>query len=412
MKNRRIVITGIGIISSLGIGREEFWTNILNAKSGVHDIDAFDVENLQCKKGSLIKNLTPTDFYPGSTLRRVDRFSMLGMVAAKLAIMDSAQNIDQIPHERKGSILKTIWGSFRSTEDYYRTLIKHGPLQVSPMVFSSTVANSPSGHISKHNQLKGVSSTLAGGSAISYAYQLLQNDKADMILVGGIDELHETVFKSYSELGFLAHQQNGTDENSRPFDKDRNGYILGEGAVILILQELEHALKNNAKIYAELSSVSILWDKINKDDGNQVDKDIDTNMAKVMESAMKLANVQKDQIDLITAMANSTQKADLVEGLAINRTFNGKANRIPIAVLKSNIGETFGASDALNTAYTALAIKNEIIPPTINLLKNDEKLELLNINTKLKQQVIKTALSNSYEAIGGNISSIVLQKFN
>lgn len=412
MKNRRIVITGIGIISSIGIGREEFWTNIINAKSGVHDIDEFDAKNLKCKKGSLIRYLTPTDFYPGSSLRRVDRFTMLGMVAAKLAIMDSQQNIDDIPPERKGSILKTIWGPFRSTEDYYRTLINHGPLQVSPMVFSSTVANSPSGHISKHHQLKGVSSTLSGGSAISYAYQLLQNDKADMILVGGIDELNETVFKSYSELGFLAHQQNGIDENSRPFDKDRNGYILGEGAAILILQELEHALKNDAKIYAELSSVSTMWDSINKNNGNRVNKDINANMAKAMESAMNLANVQKDQIDLIAAMANSTQNADLVEGLAIKRTFNGNANKIPVTALKSNIGETFGASDALNTAYTALAIKNDIIPPTINLSKNDEKLELLNINTKSKQQVIKTALSNSFEAIGGNISSIVLQKFN
>jgi len=409
--DKRVVITGIGVLASNGIGKDEFWKALEEGRSGIKTVSLFDTSTTRSKLAGEISNFKPEDILGKKGLRTLDRSTKLVNAAAKLAMDDANYHIEnEQMSETTGVSLGSTMGSVWSISEFDKESLREGPRAVNPALFPNTVINSPASQISIKFNIKGFNTTISTGftsstDAISYAVNFIKLYDYDVVLAGGVEELCEQTYKGFHKIGHLAGSRPGKDEVNCPFDKRRNGIVMGEGAAILVLEELEHAKKRGAKIYAEILGYGTSFDVKSKNIYNPKA----TGATEAIKYALDDAKLSSDSIDYICASANSTLDCDVMETRAIKNVFNSRSKSIPISSIKSMVGESFSASGAMNMAASLAVLEKGFIPPTINYEKTDKRCDLDYVTNKTKKKNINTILIDSFSPTGSN-STLIISK--
>ena len=396
----RVVVTGLGIVSSIGVGKEEFWKNCLQGVSGIKPIRGFDVSSYRSRLGGQLPEIDFKAFIKPANLRRMDRIGKIMVSAVRLALDDSRLDLGKEDSNRMGISIGTGLGSSDTVDQFFRSLLKDGPTGAAPLLFQTAVPNAITSHCSIEYGLKGVNVTFSHKEtstemAMAYAYHLLKEGRIDIVLAGGGDELSEPLYHVYSMLGALSPGRRGGLERMRPFDRDRNGMVLGEGSGILVLETLEHAEKRGAKIYAEVGGVGITG---SKDGLLQYDLQGDS-----IARALSLAAEEPSTVDYISAAANSTLDLDQAEALAIKKVFKERAKKISVSSLKSMLGE-FDGSGGIRACGVVLSLHSGMIPPTIGTQNPDPDCDLNVVLHQFQKRPIRSALLNSASNGGSNIA--------
>ncbi|MBM4137669.1 MAG: beta-ketoacyl-[acyl-carrier-protein] synthase family protein, partial [Nitrospira sp.] len=347
---RQIVITGIGVLSPIGIGRDKYWEGLIQGRTGFHKISLFDTSNLKVHIAGEINNFDPVEFLGKKGLRELDRSTRLICSSAKLAIDDAKLKITDENTNSIGVSIGTTFGSLHSISQFDREGLIEGPRYVNPSHFPNTVINSPASRISIRFKIKGFNTTIstgfcAGLDAVSYATDFIRLNRADVVLAGGVEELCEETFLGFYKLDCLSGTD-GSDPLCCPFDVRRNGIILSEGASVLVLEDLEHALNREATIFARIMGYGNSFDPLADRNFNHAGKGL--NNAIIL--ALKDASLKSDDIDYISASANSTKGLDRMETAVIKEIFGEHSFKIPVSSIKSMVGESFSASGALSMA--------------------------------------------------------------
>lgn len=379
--NNRICITGIGVVSSIGIGKEDFLSSLKSGQSGIKEIKEFDTHFSHSKKAGVVQNFHPRDFIPASKIRRLDRASQFAIAASKLALTDAQFSVTQENSSRIGVVLGSGFCGLSSSEEFHRSQVLKGFLDLNPMLFTNTVPNAASSHVSIELGIRGVNCTLVQSfctaeAAIFFACDQIQKGRADLILTGGVDELSEFLFRGFSDLRLLATNQ-GYGERSCPYDKMRNGLVLGEGSGILIVEAEEHARSRGARTYNYIMGYALAGGSTQ--DGGSKD----------LERSIKLTiQGKKDiQIDTISGAGNSSKELDGLEARGIKKTFPSHYSRIPISSIKSMTGEAI-ACGGMRMVANILSMDHGFIPPTINYLHPDPECNLSYVvNQKLDKKI-------------------------
>ncbi len=408
----RVVITGIGIVSPAGIGKDEHWKNISSGGSFVSEITKFDAGKYPSRiAGQINGNLEKLNTFPKRLLKKIDRFSHLALLASEFAITDAGLNLDAEDKERIGVFIGNAIGGWEFAEVELRDLYIGGLKEVSPYQATAWFPAAPQGQVSIYYGLLGYSQTIIADSAsglvsIGAAYRAVQEGEADIILAGG----SEAPISPYGLLccntsGVLTQRNENPQKAYRPFDKNRGGFAIGEGAGIVILESFEHAVKRGAKIYAEIAGFSMTNDGI-----HPTKQDIEgRQLSRAMQIAIKESGITADNIDYICANGSATKEGDIAETKAIKAVFGKKAYQMSISAPKSAIGNLLGAAGAADAATTLLAMENSFVPPTVNLEDNDNACDLDYTALKGKRHSIKTVLINS-QGRGGINAVMVVKK--
>lgn len=406
----RVVITGIGVVSPAGIGKDEHWRNISRGNSFVSEIKKFDASRYPSRiAGQINGDLDNLNTFPKRLLKKIDRFSHLALLASEFAIADARLNLDAEDKERMGVFIGNAIGGWEFAEVELRDLYIGGLKEVSPYQATAWFPAAPQGQVSIYYGLLGYSQTIIADSAsglvsIGSAYRAIQEGDADVILAGG----SEAPISPYGLLccntsGFLTTRNDAPQKAFKPFDKNRDGFAIGEGAGIVILENMEHAKKRGAKIYAEISGFSMTNDGI-----HPTKQDIEgRQLSRAIQMAIKEAGITVDEIDYICANGSATKEGDIAETKAIKAVFGKKAYQMPISAPKSAIGNLLGAAGAVDAGTTLLAMENSFVPPTVNLEDKDNACDLDFTALKGKGHKIKTALISSQGRGGVNAVMIV-----
>ena len=407
MSKKRVVVTGIGVISPLGSGREDFSAALLRGDSGVRPVSLFDTSELKSKSAAEISSFRAEDYLGVKGLRNLDRSTRLITSAARLALDDSGFEVTEENSPDIGVAVGTALGGIRSISDFDREILTEGPRYVSPALFPNTVINSPASQVSIRFNIKGFNTTLSSGfsaslDSLGYAADFLRRGRIEAVLAGGVEELCIQTYLAFYKAGCLAGGQIREDETSCPFDKRRNGVIFGEGACLLVLEEKESALRRGANIYAEILDFANTFDRHSRPSKHGI--------SRAMQRALEKAGLKSGDIDYICAGANSTKDADLAETEAIKEVFKERSKEIKISSVKSMIGECFSASGAMQTAAGIAALQAQSVPPTINYKQVDPLCDLDYTPNKSGAAKIDKVLINSFGA-GGSCSSLVISKF-
>jgi 3-oxoacyl-[acyl-carrier-protein] synthase II len=398
--NQRVVITGLGIVSSIGIGKEAFWESCLKGNSGIKPIQGFDVGSYRSRLGGQLPEIDFKAFIKPANLRRMDRIGKIVVSSVRLAIDDSTLNLKEEDSNRIGISIGTGLGSSDTVDQFFRSLLKEGPIGAAPMLFQTAVPNAITSHCAIEYGIKGVNITFSHKEsstemAMAFAYHLLREGRADVLFAGGGDELSEPLYHVYSMLGALSPGRGKGAEGMRPFDQGRNGIVLGEGSGILVLETLEHAEKRGAKIYAEMAGVGLSGgvDGILRYDlkGDSIAK------------AMSLAVGEIESVNYISAAANSTSDLDQAETLAIKKVFGKRVKEISVSSLKSMLGE-FDGSGGVRACSLALSICHGMIPSTIGTKHLDPECDLNVVLGQSQKKEVRSAILNGCSNGGSNIS--------
>lgn len=409
--NKNVVITGIGVISPIGIGRDTYWEALFSGKTGFSTISLFDTTSFDVRIGGEITDFDPVSFLGKKGLRTLDRSTRLLNSAAKLALDDANHQITDTNTNYTGVSIGTTFGSLHSISQFDREGLIEGPKYVNPSHFPNTVINSPASQVSIRYKIKGFNTTISTGfcaslDAVSYASDFIRLKRADMVLAGGVEELCEETFWGFYKLGCLSGRE-GSDTICRPFDARRNGTVLAEGAAVLVLEDEEHALMRGADILARVSGYGNSFDpEARMDFGHQ-----GRGLKNAIKIALEDASFSPEDIDYISSCANSTKGLDRMETMVIKEVFGEHAYKIPVSSIKSMLGETFSASGALSLASTVGAIKKGIIPPTVNYKEKDVECDLDYVPNKAIQKDINNVLVISSDPYGQN-AAIVLSRYD
>jgi 3-oxoacyl-[acyl-carrier-protein] synthase II len=400
--NKRVVITGLGVISSIGIGWQEFWDSLLKGKSGISPVSSFDTTNHFTHNGGEIKNFNPEDFIPTEQLKFMNRATQMALAATKLVLEDANLNLAQLTTHRIGVSHGTTMGSIRVIEDIDEKFINNEVVNCE--LISQLPTHSTPAAISKELYLNGpnfmfTTACAAGNYGIAYGFDLIKLDKVDIVIAGASDPFSRIEYTGFNQFSAVA------PERCQPFDKNRKGMILAEGAGILVLESLENALKRNAHIYAEILGYGLSCD------AQHMTQPSIEGVSQCMIKAMNQAGIMSEDVDYISAHGTGTQANDKTECAAIKEVFSTFYKKIPISSIKSMIGHTMGAASALEAIVCALVIKNDIIPPTINYETPDPECDIDCVPNQARKHTVNIALNNSY-AFGGNNASLVMKKFN
>jgi 3-oxoacyl-[acyl-carrier-protein] synthase II len=398
--DHRIVITGLGIVSSIGIGKEVFWENCLRGVSGIKPIQRFDVSSYRSRLGAQLPELDFKAFIKPANLRRMDRIGKVVVSSVRLAMDDSGLDLKQEDSGRVGISIGTGLGSSDTVDQFFRSLLKDGPLGAAPMLFQTAVPNAITSHCAIEYGIKGVNITFSHKEsstemAMTFAYHLLKEGRADIIFAGGGDELSEPLYHVYSMLGALSPGRGKGAEGMRPFDQNRNGIVLGEGSGIIVLETLEHAKKRGANVYAEMAGAGLSG---STDGLLRYDFKGDS-----IARSMTLAADELQKVDYISAAANSTPDLDEGEVLAIRKVFGKREKEISVSSLKSMIGE-FDGSGGIRACGLALSLYHGMIPPTIGTEQIDPQCDLNVVLGQAKKREIRSAILNGASNGGSNIS--------
>lgn len=381
----RICITGIGVISSIGIGKEEFLSSLKNGRSGIEEIREFDTHFSRSKKGGMVRSFHPKDFIPAAKIRRLDRASQFGIAASKLALADAEFSVTQENSSRVGVVLGSGFCGLSSSEEFHRSQVLKGFLDLNPMLFPNTVPNAPSSHVSIELGIHGVNSTLVQSfctaeAALVFACDQLRKGKADLILTGGVDELSEFLFRGFSELHFLAVDR-GHGERSCPYDQMRNGLVLGEGAGILAVENEEHARLRGARTYGYILGYSLVGKSSQGDEAEDLERSIN----------IALRGREDVSIDYLSGAGNSSSALDAFEARGVKKTFSARSLQVPVSSVKSMVGEAI-AFGGLRMVANLLSMENGFVPPTINYLDPDPACDLHYVVNQRLERKIETVL--------------------
>jgi 3-oxoacyl-[acyl-carrier-protein] synthase II len=406
---KKVVITGIGIISPIGIGKEQYWEGLQEGRSGIKPITLFDASRFKVKVGGEITNFDPTAFLEKKGLRDLDRSTKLLSSVTKIALEDAHLGINEKNTCEIGMSVGTTFGSVSSISSFDKESLTQGPRLVNPSSFPNTVINSPASRAAIRFGIKGFNSTIATGmcsalDSIEYALNFINNNRAKAVIVGSVEEMCEQVFLALYKLDWLSGI-NGGVPISCPFDKRRNGIVFSEGATAIILEEAEYAKQRGANSYGEVLGVGTSFDPYRSVKYNPKGM----GMKEAMKLALQEASLRPEDIDYICANSNSTKDADSIETMAIKEVFGKHAYKIPVTSIKSMIGETFSASGGMATIASIGAIEKEFIPPTMNYKEKDEKCDLDYVPNKSRKEKVKRAMINTFDFYG-NCTVIIAGK--
>lgn len=401
MPMKRVVITGLGMVSPIGIGKDAFCDGLFKGISGIRPVTLFDTALYKVKTAGEITDFTPETFLGAKGLRTLDRSTKLVSSATKLALDDAKLAISEKNSGQVAIAVGSTLGSIKSISDFDREALVEGPRYVNPALFPNTVINSAASQVSIRFNIKGFNATLSTGysaslDAINYAADFLRLGRIKVVLAGGVEELCEQLFIAFYKTGCMAGLSEGGAELSCPYDLRRNGVLLGEGSAILALEDLDSALERKVPILAEIKGFSSCLDK-------------DSGIERAMRGALKQAGLNSGDVDCILAGANSSLEGDRQEAKAIKDVFAKEAKSLYISAVKSMVGEQYSNSGALQAAAGVLAIEKQMLPPTINYQDKDPLCDL-NIVTKAQGGRIENILINSFGK-GGISSSLLISKF-
>ncbi|MFH1062022.1 MAG: beta-ketoacyl-[acyl-carrier-protein] synthase family protein [Candidatus Omnitrophota bacterium] len=407
---KRIVITGIGIVSPIGIGVKQFWDNLFSGKSGIKPITLFDTSKLKVKVAGEITEFDPLLILEEKKIMDLDRATLLLLSSAKLCLDDSGFQVDEKNTYQTGVSVGTTFGSLHSVSKYNQEALTEGPRYANPSVFPSTVGNSPASRVSIRYKIKGFNATIstgisAGLDALEYATDLIELDRAKQILVGAVEDLSLQTFMGFYKLDYLSGLH-GTAVCSCPFDKNRDGVVFAEGATMFLVQ-YANEVWDKAKIYGQISGMGSVFDPARFYRYNPKG----TGMKQAMKMALDDAGLKPEDIDCIFANANSTRGADPIEALAIKEVFGEHSKKVLVTAVKSMTGETYSNSGSLAIAAALGAIAENKIPAIINYKNKDENCQLNFVLDKAKKQKISHAMVNTFGPNGKN-SSIIISRFN
>lgn len=409
---RRVVVTGVGVISPVGIGKDTFWRNIKEGKSGISYISKFSTDGFPTKIAGEIKDFNPEDFIDKREVRRLDRFSQFAIAATKLALEDACWNPTEEEKENTAVLVTSGIGGFETLENQFKILFEKGVNRVSPFLIPMVIINIASGNISIFFGFKGpnyspVSACASSAHAIGLGYRLISWGEADFAIVGGSEaSITPMGIAGFCALQALSTQNDPPEKASRPFDAKRDGFVMGEGAGVLLLEELSHALKRGAPIYAEIVGFG------SSDDAYHITApDPEGNGAVLaMKRAIKDAGIEPQEVNYINAHGTSTKLNDKIETLAIKKVFGDYAYKIPVSSTKSMIGHLLGAAGAVESIATVLAIHDGIVPPTINYEEKDPDCDLDYVPNQARKWDVKYALKNSF-GFGGQNATLIFKKY-
>ncbi len=411
---RRVVVTGVGVVSPVGIGKDQFWQALLSGKSGTKRITSFDPTNFDSQVAGEITDFDASQYIPKKELRRVDRFIQFAIYAAMQAAEDAGL---EVPFKgdvsnRYGVIIGSGIGGLHTLEREYRVLMDKGPGRVSPFTIPMMIVNLAAGHVSIYLGLKGpntcVSTACATGThAIGDAFRQIQLGYADMMFAGGSEAAITPMgIAGFCALKALSTYNDEPERASRPFDATRNGFVMGEGSGIVVLEELEHARKRGAKIYAEVVGYSMTGDAYHitapdpEGDGG----------ARAMALAIEDAGLKPEDIDYINAHGTSTKLNDKLETMAIKKVLGKHAKKVAISSTKSMTGHLLGAAGAIEFVATTLSVYEDKVHPTINYENPDPECDLDYVPNKMREMKVNVAMSNSL-GFGGHNTTIVIKKY-
>ncbi len=410
---RRVVITGVGLITPLGIGKEESWSGICAGKSGIGEITRFDATEYPTKIAAEVKNFKSEDFLPKKDAKRTELFIAYAIAAARMALEDAGIVIDESNATRIGVLTGCGLGGLSILEITANIVESKGPKRVSPFFIPMLIGNMAPGMISIHLGPKGPNSSVAtacaaGTHAVGDAYELVKYGRADAMITGGVESIiTPTCFAGFGAMKALSTRNDAPQRASRPFDRDRDGFVVGEGSGILILENLESALERGANIYAEVVGYGM------SGDGHHISSpppDGD-GMARCMQAALDNAGLQGSNIDYINAHGTSTPLNDLIETRAIKSVFKDHAHQVCVSSTKSMTGHLLGGAGGIESVFTALAIRDGIMPPTINLENPGEECDLDYVPNSARKKEIKYAMSNSF-GFGGTNATLIMKKYD
>jgi 3-oxoacyl-[acyl-carrier-protein] synthase II len=410
---RRVVITGIGITSPLGIGNEENWQGITEGKSGIGYITHFDASEYAVKIAGEVKGFDPLAFIDKKDVRKMDFHIQYALASSEFALKDANLSINSGNSERIGVFIGSGIGGLNFIENQHKILLQSGPRRVSPFFIPGLIVNLAAGHVSIKYGAKGPNSATctacsSGAHAIGDSFKIIERGDADAMITGGTEGvIAPLAVAGFSSMRALSTRNDEPEKASRPFEKDRDGFVIGEGAGILILEELEFALNRGARIYAEIVGYGMSGDAYHisapSEDGD--------GPIRAMNAAIKNAGIEPSEIDYINAHGTATPPGDRIETIAIKKLFGPHAKKTPVSSNKSMIGHLLGAAGGVEAAFTALTIYHRIIPPTINYQTPDPECDLDYVPNKSRKAEVTYALSNSF-GFGGTNACLILKKFN
>lgn len=408
---RRVVVTGMGVVTALGHEIPEFWEKLCAGQSGVNFLQRFDCSEFKVRFGGEIKNFDPSDCLPGRETKRLDRFCQFAMYGAHKAIRQSGLDFSQGDSYRYGVVTGSGIGGLHEIEEQHCTLFDRGPNRVSPFMIPKLMVNAASGNISVHWGLRGPNTAIAtacasASNAIGDAFKLIQYDRADVIVTGGSEAAITPMgLSGFARMSALSSRNEDPPRASRPFDRDRDGFVISEGAGMVVLEELEHARRRGAPIFGEVFGYGL------SADGNHMTAP-DPNgagAARAMQSALQDAGLNITDIDYINAHGTSTPLGDKAETTAIKRVFESHAKRLAVSSTKSQLGHMLGASGGVEFVISTLSLLHQLAPPTINLENQDPELDLDYIPHQPRALPLKYVMSNSF-GFGGHNAALIVGK--
>lgn len=411
MSKRRVVVTGLGIVSPVGNTVDEAWTNIMAGQSGIGRITRFDPTAFAAQIAGEVKGFDVSQYLSAKDARRMDTFIHYGIAAGTQALKNSGLEVTDANRERIGVNIGSGIGGLPMIEDTVRTLVKEGPRKISPFFIPATIINMIAGHLSIIFGLQGpnlgvVTACTSGTHAIGESARAIEYGEADVMLAGGAEStICPLAVGGFGAARALSTRNDAPEQASRPWDRERDGFVLGEGAGILVLEEYEHAKARDARIYCEVVGYGKGADAHHMtaptEDGSGA--------ARCMDVALRNAGINPDQVDYINAHGTSTPLGDIAETKAVKRSFGDHAHKLMVSSTKSMTGHLLGAAGGIEAVFSALSITHQAVPPTINLVEADPECDLDYVPNTARQAKVDIALSNSF-GFGGTNGTIILRR--
>ncbi len=407
-----MVVTGVGLVTPCGIGIDNVWNNILNGQSGIGPITRFDITQFDTKFAGEIKEFTPEDYIQPKEVKKMDLFIQYAIAAAQIAVNDAGLDMGREDSERVGVVVGTGLGGLPTIEKYHGVLLERGPGRITPFFIPMLIANEAPGHIAIQHGFKGpnlciVTACATGAHSIGEACRIIQYGDADVMVAGGSEaNLTPLTVGGFNAMKALSTRNDDPLKASRPFERDRDGFVVAEGSGIVILEELEHATKRGAKIYAEMAGYGYNGDAYHITapcpDGD--------GFIRCIRMALKDALLSPDDVDYINAHGTSTKLNDYIETLSIKEVFKEKAYKTPVSSTKSMTGHLLGAAGAIEAVFSVLSIRDQVCPPTINYENPDPECDLDYVPNTARNHAINVVLSNAF-GFGGTNSALVFRRF-
>ncbi len=410
---RRVVVTGLGLVLPNGIGVEEAWRNTCNGRSGIGRITRFDTSQFQTKIAGEVKGFNPEDYVERKEVRRMDLFIQYAVAASKIAVEDSGLEINEAISDRVGVIIGTGLGGLPTIEEYHHVFLEKGPSRITPFFIPKLIANMAAGYVAMRHKARGpnmcvVTACATGAHCIGDAFRVIHYGDADAIIAGGTESnITPLCVGGFNVMKALSTRNGEPEKACRPFDKERDGFVVSEGAGVLILEELGFARRRGARIYAEIIGYGFNGDAYHITAPSPCGE----GAAKCMNLALADAGISPDQIDYINAHGTSTPLNDLAETIAIKTVFSDRAYKIPISGTKSMTGHLLGAAGSTEAIFTILTLSDGIIPPTLNLENPDPECDLDYVPKESREYEVNIAMSNSF-GFGGTNAVLIFSTFN